>query len=338
MVSYLQACTQLQAMKLFTGIFTQKTPSLQIVETHIENVAGFHPHTWVLVTVNSELCIAIKRCTTCDAAPDTIEDSMRIGNGVYCTPIRLDPAKLYPEFQPSYHRFRWRKGEDHKAVYKKHRAPLLLASETLGLHDLARDFVSLLTEREIRTCELMRDNPHANIAKYRGVQCKDVLEYSHGGKSVQIKLDTVRVIKLVFKRYDCNLFELIRSQPAVVDVHYCLESIAAGIVHMHDLGMVHSDIKPENIFVDVETSQSSSHSHKFVIGDFDSAAPTGSTAELKGGDKRWARQKNHDVVEEEDDWYAFQNLKRWLAKATGGKLENYRGIGKESVSFGAGHD
>ncbi|RYG72831.1 protein kinase family protein [bacterium] len=60
------------------------------------------------------------------------------------------------------------------------------------------------------------------------------------------------------------------------DARRCLENIAAGISHFHSLGVVHSDIKPDNIFVDLK----SSGRPIFVVGDFDSTHEFGAVCRL----------------------------------------------------------
>jgi serine/threonine protein kinase len=142
-----------------------------------------------------------------------------------------------------------------------------------------------------------------------------------------VTLDTERVIKLVFKRYDCDPHELI-NKGTLIDIKYCLGSVAAGITHMHYLKFVHCDLKPANIFVEANLSKSASHAYEFVVGDFDSAAVTGSKSELKAGTKHWTRPKYNGIVEEEDDWHSFRILKGWLVHATGGELEDFDGIGR----------
>jgi serine/threonine protein kinase len=99
------------------------------------------------------------------------------------------------------------------------------------------------------------------------------MKVGHDGCSVT--LDTERVIKLVFKRYDCDPHELIKKG-TLIDVKYCLGSVAADITRMHDLKLVHCDLKPANIFIEVNLSKSASHAYEFVVGDFDGAAITGS--------------------------------------------------------------
>jgi serine/threonine protein kinase len=246
-------------------------------------------------------------------------------------PFRFNPAALYPRASSTYHRFRSREGESSSAVFKKVQKPLDLLSST-GRPDLLTDgSTKLLTAREISICELLRSKPHPNIARYRGVECKSSLDFGTGSRAKRITLDTERVYRLVFKRYDCDLGQLVNSGKRF-DVKYCLRSIEAGLVHMYSLGLVHVDIKPENIFVSKPSSKNSTY--EFVIGDFDSTQKIGSRLELKGGDERWSKLGSNEMgkkVGPDNDWFNFQNLKLWLVGVIGGKVGDYDGIGKNMV-------
>jgi hypothetical protein len=226
--SLLPSYPHYQTMKLFSGRPKPATDTsvMKIVDTHIDDSSSSNYREWLLAISNSKLYIAMQMGTICTSLnrtdPSTWTDDERP-----LAPVRIDPANLYPEYKPSYHRFRWRKGEDHAAVFKKYRDPLKLAAELGSLDDFRHDIIARVTEREIHTCELLRDNPCKNIAKYRGVQCKDVLKLGHAGASM--RLDTERVIKLVFKRYDCDLHELVKNRQ-YIDVKYCLQSIALKLI------------------------------------------------------------------------------------------------------------
>lgn len=179
-------------------------------------------------------------------------------------------------------------------MYKKHQDPLKVVRDQ-GRPDLLHEGITkLLTKREIYTCELLREHRHPNIAKYRGVICKDVIEFGKGSSSKRINLGTERVYKLAFKRYDGDLQDLVHTRKRS-DVKYCLRSIEAGILHMHSLGLCHMDIKPENIFVENLRAKHSSRWHEFVIGDFDSTAPIGSSLSMKGGDLRWSNPRRNET-------------------------------------------
>jgi serine/threonine protein kinase len=303
-------------------------PRMCIVEVRASQNSAGQPVTYVLATADSKLYLARKDGIIRSPNLSKTDPSTWYGK-VGCTPPhRIDPAKLYPEAMPKYHRFRWRKGEDHKAVYKKHRNPVEVAADHGRAELVLDDWVGELTAREISTAEFFRNKPHSNIAKYRGVLCTNELEFGSGSNIFRIKLDTERVHKLVFKRYDSDLQQLVKSRKNF-DVRHCLQSIEAGIVHMHSLGLSHNDIKPENIFVECNGSKESSHRHEFVLGDFDSVAPFGWPIELKGGDTRWAKHKSSaDAIEELDDYFCLQNIKIWLVSKVGGRLADYDDIGK----------
>jgi serine/threonine protein kinase len=187
----------------------------------------------------------------------------------------------------------------------------------------------LLTERKIENCEMLHDNKHPNIAQYRGVVRKDYVEFGKGTSlSFRMKLDTEHEYKLEFKRYDCDFWSLVRSGKRL-DVKYCLKSIEAGLFDMHSLGLCHDDIKPTNVFAETLCIKQQSRQHESVIGDFDSTAPTGSKFTLKAGTQHWRRStRQGDMIKEDNDWCAFQNLFIWLVKETRGRLDDYSGVGK----------
>jgi serine/threonine protein kinase len=205
------------------------------------------PKTWVLATKKSKVYVAAIRGTISASALESVDPS----TWSFVPPQKVDPANLYPIAKPSYHRFRYRKGEAHNEVFKKHHSPLEVATSHKGLEQLGDEHTALVTRREVVTCELLREHPHHNIAEYRGVICSDKLTFDHPSGSVDVPFDTERVLKLVFKRYDCTLWDLVVHHQ-VVNLKQCLQSIAADISHMHSLGLVHGDIKPKNIFLSAE--------------------------------------------------------------------------------------
>jgi serine/threonine protein kinase len=115
--------------------------------------------------------------------------------------------------------------------------------------------------------------PHPNICEYLGVWSDDKLRYEWQGKRINVSLDKDRVTKVVFKKYDCNLDETVTNGHPV-DIAHCLRSIAAGLEHLHSIGYVRSDIKPENIFV-LYPKAGEEMAVQYVIGDFDSVQVAG---------------------------------------------------------------
>jgi serine/threonine protein kinase len=174
--------------------------------------------------------------------------------------------------------------------------------------------------------------PHKSIYKYYGVETSSVLRFKYRNETINITMDQERVLNLVFEKYDCNLREAIeRGYP--VHIRDCLQSIAAGIEHMHSLKLVHGDVKPENILVKWSNSGHDAIALRYVIGDFDSTQWKGSVIGGKYGTPFWSRDKKTgvDIVEEDDDWFGFDQLRKWLVCFTTDsrqKSEDYRRIGK----------
>jgi serine/threonine protein kinase len=241
-------------------------------------------------------------------------------------PVQFRPSSLWPRAHSSYHRYSSNGGDD-SSVYKKFKDPLLLATESEDAHEhfTDDDMYKKISQREIEMCERLRQHPHPNIAKYKGVECrtKMVCRRSNGVELFR-KFDSERVVKIVFKRYSSSLHDwVLAGKP--ISLTECLTSIAHGIRHMHSLGLVHCDIKPDNIFVDSGSSRHIS----YVVGDFDSTALEGSVYELKGGTSGWTKDKefDEDPVEEDDDWYAFDITKKWLISRYNRRERDYDHIG-----------
>jgi serine/threonine protein kinase len=104
-----------------------------------------------------------------------------------------------------------------------------------------------ITAREIRRCEFLRQHTHPNICQYHSVTLDEA---------------GLRVSGLIFDRYDGSLHDNVRGG-ASFDAAKCLRHLKRAIEHLHSLGLVHCDIKPDNIFV----RNSPEH---YVLGDFDS--------------------------------------------------------------------
>jgi serine/threonine protein kinase len=86
---------------------------------------------------------------------------------------------------------------------------------------------------------------------------------------------------LVYKKYNCNLDQAVRRGHPI-DIAHCLRSIAAGLRHLHSIGLVHSDIKPENIFV-LYPKAGKEMTVQHVIGDFHSVQNVGDVMMDKTG-------------------------------------------------------
>lgn len=155
--------------------------------------------------------------------------------------------------------------------------------------------------REVETCEILRKNPHPNIATYYGYM------ETHG-----------RVSGLCFKRYTSTLLEVVNPQhlgkvafrssarELVKENMKCsLEGILAAIRHFHTLGLVHNDINPANIMLDEDGT--------LILIDFDSCRYIGeSLRNTEAKRTRHWHDPSVDISLEKNDFDAFKDLKIWL--------------------------
>ncbi|KAL2828623.1 kinase-like protein [Aspergillus pseudoustus] len=163
--------------------------------------------------------------------------------------------------------------------------------------------------REVETCELLRKNPHPNIATYYGYN------ETHG-----------RVSGLCFKQYTATLLEAVNpshlgkvafllSPRELVREHIIsgLEGIMAAIKHLHSLGLVHNDINPANVMIDDDGT--------LVLIDFDSCRYIGEP--LRETETKRTHHWHDPCVEislEKNDLDAFDELQVWL---TGSAVDEF---------------
>ncbi|KAJ5550361.1 hypothetical protein N7535_001702 [Penicillium sp. DV-2018c] len=155
--------------------------------------------------------------------------------------------------------------------------------------------------REVETCEILRKNPHPNIATYYGY--KD----TRG-----------RVSGLCFRRYTSTLLEAVNPQRlgkvaflssarelVKANMKSGLEGILAAIKHLHSFGLVHNDINPANIMLDDDGT--------FILIDFDSCRSIGES--LRDTETKRTRHWHNPAVDislEKNDLDAFRDLQIWL--------------------------
>jgi serine/threonine protein kinase len=166
-------------------------------------------------------------------------------------------------------------------------------NELFGRHNWIKDIVA----REITNCEILRKNPHPNICRYQGVNYEK---------------ETGAITGLLFDRYDMNLSDVVKQNRSF-NATKCLSSIRKGIEHLHSLGLVHCDLKPANIFVDI-------HAHRFVVGDFDSVHKEGTVLQIKCGTPGWCMEEEETQGRAlyECDRYAFEMIEEWIKKMGNG--------------------
>ncbi|KAH6877303.1 kinase-like domain-containing protein [Thelonectria olida] len=103
------------------------------------------------------------------------------------------------------------------------------------------DHIAKMVLQEAQNLEHVRRFPHRNVVEFLGCVVK-----GH------------RIHGFAMKRYPMTLFDCCdveSKHPANVedfDKEECIRDIAAGVHHLHNLGLAHNDINPRNIAVDDE--------------------------------------------------------------------------------------
>jgi serine/threonine protein kinase len=183
-----------------------------------------------------------------------------------------------------------------------------IKTPTLFAYDGSFDIEQQI-RHEVKICEILRKNPHPNIATYYGCQA------SNG-----------RVSGIYFKRYASTLQETVNPEhlnkfafltsgrPLVDDVAKAwLSGIRAGIQHLHSLDIVHNDVTPHNIMFDDD--------NKPVLVDFDSCRHVGQS--LQGTQTKrtygWYAPEVETALKE-NDLNALAELHTWL---TGSLAEDF---------------
>ena len=184
-----------------------------------------------------------------DTMPESIIKSSKPADLPRCA--QLDQEAFFTKYTSKMHRYSG--ALDNPSVFVKY-------TNTIRFNDMADPengpIVKATQEREIWAAEKYRSAPHANICEYLGV----------------VTDAKALVIGTVYRRYTMDLRQLVERtsflrvlpSPPRPPLHadYIMAAIQSGTHHIHSLGLVHCDIRPDNVFVDVDIG-------RVVIGDFD---------------------------------------------------------------------
>lgn len=198
-------------------------------------------------------------------------------------PLKINYRLIAPPFDPANMTVAGKEGD----IYIKGINIL-----EIGLAMFAKPYLSEVMFREIQTCEALSKDPHPNVCFYRGVQ-----------------VDNGLVTGLVFDHLDGNLADLVEDKMPF-DMEKCLSDVTQGLAHLHSLGFVHCDVKPENIFVEYVDE----HHQRFVLGDFDATHREGTLLTLKCGTLGWVPEDEYTecLALHEIDMYSLDTLRIWL--------------------------
>jgi len=154
----------------------------------------------------------------------------------------------------------------------------------------ARDASRAYFANEVAVMDMLHDKPHGNIIKCLGVVVKN-------GCIFGIKLE-YHAVSLAERCAD-------KTRPLDIDIGKCIKGIADALVHLHDLGYCHNDVKPDNIVLSDEDTP--------VLIDFDSCLPIDQVLG-KGTTPGWGDDKS-TTSNVKNDWLGLALVEQHLRKA-----------------------
>jgi serine/threonine protein kinase len=171
--------------------------------------------------------------------------------------------------------------------------------------------LALSVLEEVKTCELIHDNPHTNLAAYYGCILRGD-----------------RIVGLCFRRYPRSLMDMVNPgslnktmfmnaeelKPIRARAARYIPLLEDGLRHIHSLKRIHNDFNPNNILITDDDIP--------VISDFDSSTAPGSDL-TRARVKRTHGWFNPDVstAMESNDLDALEELRIWL---TGSSPDEYQ--------------
>ncbi len=187
--------------------------------------------------------------------------------------IRIPPEHFCPEFKESLTRAPVPLSG---GIYVKR--PRLLSWDVKD-----RGSIAALVLQEAEVCEILKKQPHPNIAQYHGCL-----------------VENGRITGLCFTKYTSDLERTLAKRKDITEGEKLAYSkaIEDGIRHLHQLGLAHNDIKPSNIMMDGE---------KPVVIDFDSTRPIGKKLGDKAGTFEWELE-GAEFSEPENDLYGLKKI------------------------------
>jgi serine/threonine protein kinase len=169
--------------------------------------------------------------------------------------------------------------------------------------------LALSVLEEVKTCELIHDNPHTNLAAYYGCILRGD-----------------RIVGLCFRKYPQTLMDMVNPgslnktmfmnaeelKPMRARAARYIPLLEDGIRHIHSLKRIHNNFNPSNILITDDDIP--------VISDFDSSTDPGSDLTRVKRTHGWF---NPDVSRamESNDLDALEELRIWL---TGSSADEYQ--------------
>ena len=145
-------------------------------------------------------------------------------------------------------------------------------------------------ENEVAVMDMLHDKPHDNIVNCLGIVVKE--GYIFG---------------IMLEYYPVSLAQRYadKTRPLDIDIGKCIKGIADALVHLHDQGYCHNDVKPDNIVLKADGTP--------VLIDFDSCLPIDQALD-KGTTKRWGDDESK-TSSVKNDWLGLALVEEHLRKA-----------------------
>jgi serine/threonine protein kinase len=168
---------------------------------------------------------------------------------------KIQGALIFPEFKDTFTKAEG-PPEHLKTMYLK---KPILSPYSPNYPDLIRETLI----EEVKTCDILKKNPHPNIAQYHG--CAVVNDGSIRGIYFT-KYDQTFMDKVSPARRNKSDFAYERTQADLSKVDGWLEGMERGLEHLYSSGIIHNDINPCDIMFQGDNP---------VIIDFDSSRAQG---------------------------------------------------------------
>ncbi|RDA83126.1 hypothetical protein CP532_2729 [Ophiocordyceps camponoti-leonardi (nom. inval.)] len=269
---------------------TPPSPSekFDVIETNeaFEEIDGIFQFTATLVVYQRgddmyHAASKVRYSAASEILGEDLHDNLLIPVSAYCPPWR-------PEFTLA---------PDPRPLNSHIKTPRLISFDRLYRSEQP-NYIADSILNEVEVCEVLRQNPHRNVARYLG--CRE----SHG-----------RIIGVCFVKYSTTLMEAVnpgnymkrqlrsvRGKGEEEDYNHLLRGVEDGIRHLHKLGFVHNDINPSNIMLCNDTA---------VIIDFGSCRRLGASLDGVGRTYEWYDEKA-EFAAPQNDLNALDEIRAWL--------------------------
>ncbi|KAI1088968.1 kinase-like protein [Rostrohypoxylon terebratum] len=215
-----------------------------------------------------------------DVNIEEVKDAMR----------RIPDAEIYPEIpeEVSLKEMATTGKPDNELYIKR---PSLLTYETSQPHEWIRGvFLG-----EARIMEQVSSIQHKNIIQYFGCLKRDR-----------------RLAGIVLERHKCSLMDFFmwqmdkdKDKNGTINSQRFMEELESAILHLHQAGLAHNDLKPSNILLDKDNLP--------VLIDFGSCRPFGARL-MEGGTPGWCDgEKLVMFSDKEHDLFSLNKIREWLA-------------------------